>query len=95
MTRYDDMLEQVDEIIREGDKHGATGHTKISSPVEVGALVHGEFLSRLAYGRSLGLNIDYQRFGGWVTKYGFLHVEGPWAKMRTFLLSMSELGPTP
>ena len=80
----------IDSAISTGDARKAST-AKMRMPIEVGVVVWGAFLDTLAYGRSLGIDVQYDRGGGWLSKRGYITADGPWPEMRRFLLALRSL----
>lgn len=78
------------EAIGLGDKYGATNAT-IRTPVDIGRLVYGQFLDVIAYGRSLGLDVEFHRGGGVLSIRGYVVTSGEWPATRAFLAALAHL----
>lgn len=68
------------------------GPIRVRFPLEVGALVAGQFSDAVAYGKSLGLAIDAHRGGGVLIHRYQVVAAGPWADLRRFLEFIVALG---
>jgi len=64
---------------------------RATTSVEVGRLVYGAFQDVLAYGRALGLDVQFHRGGGVLAVHGYVVARGRWVDMRRFLIALSNL----
>lgn len=61
------------------------GTAKVQFPYKVGLLARGAFADVIAFGRSLGLDVNDHRGGGIFERRGYVALAGPWPKVRQFL----------
>lgn len=68
------------------------GPIRARFPLDVGALVAGQFADAVAYGKSLGLAIDAHQGGGILVRRYQVVAAGPWPDLRRFLEIIVSLG---
>lgn len=78
------------EAIQLGDAEG-WGNGTTRTHVDIGRLIYGRFLDTIAYGRSLGLDIEFHRGGGVLSVRGYVVTTGEWSETRKFLAALGEL----
>lgn len=83
--------ESVAEILAANNTRNPNDGGTLRFPYEVGILARGAFKDVIAFGRSLGLDIQVDEAGGILTKSGHIRVVGPWGATSRFLSAWREM----